>query len=141
MTNATVAIIQNRIIRGGRFHVIAGIIKTLNQKGIIPDVITIKSKVNKDEAEQFYGEKIEFRLKEILFDLKLPADYHILFFNFFVRFYLKRYRLVINSSNSSFFLPAHIPLLSYVHYPRKDRLLSEKLSIHFRRDLLDVHRM
>lgn len=103
----------------------------LNEQGIIPDLITIKSNVKKEEAEQFYGEKINFRLKEILIDIKVPADFHILFFNLFIRLYLKNYELVINSSNSSFLLPSNIPLLSYVHYPRKDRLLSKKLSIHF----------
>jgi len=106
-------------------------VKVLNEKGIIPDIITVKSKVKGKEAEQFYGENIDYNLREILFDIKLPADFHILYFNLFVKYYLKKYSLIINSSNSSFLLPNDINLLSYIHYPRKDRLVSDKLSIHF----------
>ncbi|MCF8241925.1 MAG: glycosyltransferase [Melioribacteraceae bacterium] len=131
MTPKKVAIIQNRIIRGGRFHVISGLVKVLNELEIVPDIITLKSRVNEKDAEQFYGDRIKFNLKEIFIDLRIPSDFHILFFNSLVRLYIKKYDLVINNSNSSYMLPDWLKILSYVHYPRKDRLLSDKLSIHF----------
>lgn len=131
MTNKRIAIIQNRIVKGGRFQVIAGLVKVLNQLGIVPDIITLKSRVSKEDAKQFYGNDLDFYLKEIFVDIRIPSDLHILFFNFLVRFYIKDYSLVINSSNSSFMLPGWKNVLSYVHFPRKARLLSPKLSIHF----------
>lgn len=126
-----VAIVQNRIVKGGRFHVIAAIVKVLNQLGIQPDVLTLKSRLDKNEINKFYGSEIKFNLKEISFDIRIPSDFHILYFNLLIHFYTKKYDLIINSSNSSFLMPADKKILSYVHYPRKDRLLSSEFSIHF----------
>ncbi len=126
-----IAVIQNRIVRGGRFHVIAAIVKSLNDMGIEPDVLTLKSRLDKKEVQKFYESEIKFNIKEILFDIRIPSDFHILFFNWLMKFYLGKYDLVINSSNSSFLLPRSKKIISYVHYPRKDRLHSPKVSIHF----------
>lgn len=126
-----VAIIQNRIQAGGRLHVIISIIKILNNLGIEPEIITLKSRISKQDIINKYGENIKFILKEILHDVRIPFEFHILLFNFICRFYLKKYALVINSNNTSFLLPQKINLISYTHYPRKDRLLSKYVSIHF----------
>ncbi len=131
MTKKKVVIIQNRIVKGGRFQVIHGFVKVLNDLGIVPDILTLRSKVNYKDAQEYYGDDVSFNLKEIFFDIRIPSDMHILFFNFLMRFYLKDYSLVINSTNSSYLLPNWARILSYVHFPRKARLLSPKVSIHF----------
>ena len=103
----------------------------LNELGIKPDILTFKSRIKKSEIINKYGENIDFNLLEIFHDVRLPFEFHILFFNYICRFYLKRYDLIINSNNTSFGLPQKIKLISYTHYPRKDRLMSNYVSIHF----------
>lgn len=126
-----VAIIQNRIQAGGRLHVIIAIIKILNDMGIEPEILTLKSRISKPDILGKYGKEIKFTIREILWDVRIPFEFHIILFNFLCRFYLNKYDLVINSNNVSFLLPQKINLISYIHYPRKDRLLSEYVSIHF----------
>jgi len=126
-----VAITQNRIQPGGRFHVIIALVKLLNELGIKPDILTFKSRISKSEIINKYGENIDFNLLEIFHDVRLPFELHILFFNFTCRLYLKNYDLTINSNNTSFGLPQKINLISYTHYPRKDRLMSNYVSTHF----------
>ena len=130
-TTKKVAIIQNRIQAGGRLHVIIAIIKILNNLGIVPEILTLKSRVSKSDIHGKYGEDIKFTIREIMHDVRIPFELHIILFNFVCRFFLKKYDLVINSNNTSFLLPQKINLISYTHYPRKDRLLSEYVSIHF----------
>jgi glycosyltransferase involved in cell wall biosynthesis len=126
-----VALIQNRIQPGGRLHVMIATIKTLNDIGIEPDIITLKSRISKQDIINKFGKNIRFNLKEILYDIRIPFEFHILLFNYICKFFLKKYDLIINSNNTSFLLPQKINLLSYTHYPRKARLLSKKVSIHF----------
>jgi len=131
MKKLKVAIIQNRIQAGGRLHVIIAIIKILNDLGIEPDILTLKSRISKKDILSKYGENIKFNIKEILHDVRIPFEFHILFFNFICKFFITKFDLVINSNNTSFLLPQKINLISYTHYPRKDRLLSKYISIHF----------
>lgn len=126
-----VAIIQNRIQAGGRLHVIIAMIKILNDLGIEPEILTLKSRVSKPDILGKYGKEIQFTIREIMYDIRIPFEIHIILFNFLCRFFLKKYDLVVNSNNTSFLLPQKINLISYTHYPRKDRLLSEYVSIHF----------
>lgn len=129
--NKKIAIIQNRIYKGGRFQVIGAIIKALNDLGIEPDILTQKAKIKPEEVTKFYGSNLKFNLKEIFVDLRIPFEWHIILFNKIVGNYLEDYDLVINSNNTSIGLPDHKQIISYVHYHRKDRLVSKKLSIHF----------
>jgi glycosyltransferase involved in cell wall biosynthesis len=129
--NKKVAIIQNRVYKGGRFQVIGAIIKALNDLGIEPDILTQKAKIKQNEVAKFYGNDLKFSLKEIFFDFRIPFELHIILFNRITRSYLKNYDLIINSNNTSIGLPDDNNIISYVHYPRKDRLVSSKLSIHF----------
>ena len=47
-----------------------------------------------------------------------------------MRFYGKKYDLLIDSGNSQIFLPQKQQVLSYVHFPREWRILSNSRSIH-----------
>lgn len=126
-----VAIIQNRIQPGGRMQVIIAIIGILNEMGIEPEIVTLRSRLNADDIKKHYGADIQFSIREIFTDLRLPFEWHILFFNWLMRFYYQRYDLLINSNNTSFLLPKNARVLSYVHFPRKARLLSPLVSLHF----------
>lgn len=126
-----VAIIQNRLQKGGRMQVTLEIISVLNEMGIVPDLVTLKSNISKEEIIRNYGKNLDFTIRTIFFDVKLPFEWHILFFNFITRFYLSSYDLVINSNNTSFLLSNKLNLLSYIHFPRKTRNVSPKKDIHF----------
>lgn len=110
---------------------IGAIIKVLNDLGIEPDIVTQKAKLKPEEVSKFYGSDLKFSLKEIFVDIRLPFEWHIILFNRVVRTYLKSYDLIINSNNTSIGLPDEKEIISYVHYPRKDRLVSPTLSLHF----------
>jgi len=126
-----VAIIQNRIIKGGRLQVIIHLIKVLNKLGIIPDLVTQKMRPSIEDITKYYGKNVKFNIKKIFYDIRLPFEFHILFFNFISRFYCKKYDLIINSNNTSFCGPRNKTVLSYVHFPRKERTISKLKSIHF----------
>ena len=137
-----VAIIQNRFQRGGRMQVLVHIISILNEIGIVPDLLTFRSRLDSSTLEKSYGLDIEFNVKEVFVDLRLPFEWHILFFNKVIGRYLDKYQLVINSNNTSFGLPGYLNVLSYVHFPRKERNISKKKNIHFpegaKRSLWDI---
>lgn len=129
--NKKVAILQNRYQKGGRMQVTISMIKTLNSRGIIPDLITFKFNLSKKEITEKYDADVDFNVKEIFVNLRVPFEWNILIFNFLSRFYLKSYDLVINSNNTSYFLPSSLNLISYVHFPRKKRAAISKKDIHF----------
>ena len=106
-------------------------IKELNSRSIIPDLITFKSHVDPNLIEKMYGEKIEFNIREIFFNVKLPYEWNLVFFNRMTRFYTGKYDLLINSNNTSLKAPKKIPTITYVHFPRKARVLSRFKSTHF----------
>ncbi len=126
-----IAIVQNRIGKGGRLHVIVHTIKLLNKMGIVPDIVTQKMRLSTDEIQKYYKVKINYNLREIFIDLRLPYEWHIVLFNFLTKFYCKDYDLIINNNNTSFLGPRRKRTISYVHYPRIDRNLSKNVSIHF----------
>jgi len=126
-----VAIVQNRIHKGGRLQVILAIVEVLNSFGITPDLLTFHSQISESEIRSHYGKKITCDVREIFVNPRIPYEWNILLFNTLLSLYKREYELFINSSNSSLFLPKDIPLISYIHYPRKDRVLSGMKSINF----------
>jgi len=131
MKDIKVAIIQNKIHKGGRFQVIVNMAKTLNKMDVVPDIITFDSQIDSVEFQKNYNTKIDFNLKEIRLNCKMPYKINIVLFNLTMRKFNKSYDLFINSSNSSLFLSKNINLISYIHYPQKDRIFFNKESIHF----------
>ena len=100
MSKINVAIIQNRVQQGGRLQVIIEIVRVLNELGIQPDILTFKSRLSRSDIISNYNAKIDFKLKEIFFDVRIPFELHILFFNLICNNYLKEYDLIINNKKS-----------------------------------------
>jgi len=127
-----VAITQNSVGYGGRLAVITSIIYVLNESGITPDIFTFHiNGINKEKIKRCYNKDIKFNIREIPSYIRLlKGELNILWFNYLSRFYSKEYDYFIDSNNTSFLMPRDVPILSYVHYPRKDRLLSQYVTIH-----------
>jgi hypothetical protein len=126
-----IGIVQNKIIYGGRLSVIVGIIEVLNQRGIIPDIITLATEIDSNRIREKYGTNIDFRIRKIYSPLsKLPGEIGIIAFGQALHRVHKEYDHFIDSNNTSFFMPSGIPIFSYVHFPRIARLKSQFLSIH-----------
>lgn len=147
-----VAFIQNRIQPGGRFQVMAEMIYVLNQKGVVPDLLTFRSRLDKEKVSSFYSRELKYNLKLISPHPKVPFEWNICIFNKMVSGKLRDYDLAINHNNTSFGLRTSTPIISYVHFPRKARLLSGLDDIHlpehgpppilnFRKDLLNLMRL
>lgn len=140
--NLKVAILQNQIIKGGRFSVIARMIKNLNSLGIIPDIITQRIGFDLAAVNDLYGYEINAKLNRIgRFNKYLP-EIDILAFNKSVQKEIIHYDLVINSSNTSHFL-SHPNLIEYIHFPRFTRIKSKEalnsvLGIRFLIKLLEL---
>ena len=126
-----VAILKSRLYRGGVAQVLGHMIAALNKKGIVPDILTLRSDLTENDFEKLYRLKIKFHIKLIGPNLKMPYEWHFLYFNLLSRGFSKKYDLFINSNNTSFLAPKNIPTLTYIHYPRKDRVISDSSSIHF----------
>ncbi len=126
----TVAIIQDLISKGGRLAVIVEMISILNKYNIVPDIISFRLNLSKEEIIKEYNKEIEFNYIQIKpnFLKKLP-EINKLFFHVLINKKLLNYDLVINSNNTFDYLNKKVNLLSYIHYPRKDRV-SHKRSIH-----------
>jgi len=123
-----VAIVQDSIGGGGRIVVIIAMIEVLNKLSIIPDIVTFNFTLSEKEIEEKYGKKIRFRLKKIPVNLfrKLP-EINILWINFLMRFYSKKYDLFIDSNNTTCLMPSNIKkILSYTYFPRKRRVLAKE---------------
>jgi len=137
-----IAILKSRLYKGGVAQVLGTIIKILNEQHIIPDILTLRSDLNEKSFEELYQLKLQFKIKLIGPNLKMPYEWHFLYFNLLTRGYTKKYDLFINSNNTSFLAPTKIPTLTYIHYPRKDRVASESTSIHFpelkNKNILDI---
>jgi len=130
--NYKVAIIQNRLQRGGRLQVMIYMIKVLNAEGIIPEILTLSSRISVyDIKRSYYSRNLKFKIIEISKDFKMPFEWNILYFNYVINKYLDKYDLIINNNNTSYLLNKNLNLLSYVHFPRKARNLATKKSIHF----------
>lgn len=137
-----VAIIQNRFQKGGRLRVNIEITKLLNQNGITPDWIAAKSNVSTKDIALMYDKDIQFSFRLFKRDLKLPFEWHILWFNYKMKKYVDQYDLIINSNNTSFLLPDSSNVISYTHFPRKYRNISKTPDIHRpeikKKKLLDI---
>lgn len=136
-----VAFIQNRLQFGGRFQVALHMIHALNQQGIVPDFLCFSSRFSPQDARDKYGLDVQFNIKKVSYNFKVPFEWNILLFNAVIGRYVKDYQLVINHNNTSFLYKSAVPTLSYVHYPRKDRMRRKEQSIHFagkKRSFFDV---
>ncbi len=125
-----VAILKNRVYKGGVSQVLASMIKVLNQNGITPDILTFRSAITPEVISKNYGEEIKFNVKKIFFDIKVPYEWNFILFNFISRFYCRDYDLLINSNNTSFLAPIKIPTITYIHFPRKNRVVSKLKNLH-----------
>ena len=125
-----VAIVQHRINFGGRLNVIVHIIKYLNELDIIPHILTFTMNgITKEDIYKYYHLKIKYNFCEIKERIKFPHDLNILYFNFVLKRFKNNFDFFIDSNNTSYLMP-HIPILSYVHFPRKYRMMSKYISIH-----------
>ena len=125
-----VALIQNRIQPGGRFQVMAEMIRVLNQRGICPCIMTFRFRLTAEKIRSFYGHHLDFELRLLKPELPLPFEWNITWFNRRVSMELGEFDLVINHNNTSFGLSTAVPVLSYVHFPRKYRLATELQDMH-----------
>lgn len=117
-----VAFIQNRVQLGGRFQVTFEMTKVLNTIGIIPDFFSYQFRLNHIDIQNHYGGTIQLNFHTIP-EPKLPFEWNITQFNRQISPYLEEYDLVINSNNTSLGLSERLNLISYIHYPRKARLM------------------
>lgn len=117
-----VAFIQNRVQLGGRFQVTFEMTKVLNAMGIIPEFYAYRFRITDNDILKHYGSSIKIKFNPIP-EPKLPFEWNITNFNRQVNAHIKDYDLVINSNNTSLGLDESINILSYVHYPRKARIL------------------
>ena len=94
-----IGIVQNKIIYGGRLSVIVGIIEVLNQRGMVPDLITFQTKISSDDISRRYGKQIKFNIRRINSALsKIPGEANILAFNLALHRIYKKYNYFINSN-------------------------------------------
>ncbi len=126
-----VALIQNRVQPGGRFQVMAEMIFVLNEKEIIPDILCFRSRLNADKVAAFYGKELKYNVVLVDAPPKLPFEWNIWWFNKKVSALLGDYDWVINHNNTSYGLKTTTAILSYIHFPRKARLMSGLKDVHF----------
>ena len=118
-----VAFIQNRVQLGGRFQVTFEMTKVLNAMGIVPDFYSYRFRLSIEDIYIHYGSSIKINFHTIP-EPKLPFEWNITQFNRQISPYVDGYDLVINSNNTSLGLSERLNLISYVHYPRKARLMN-----------------
>lgn len=130
-----VAIIQNRVILGGRLSVILSIVEQLNERGIQPDLICCGAPPAATIGDRF-GQRALFRTIRMPAP-PLPTDFDVAQFNRRVSRRLDGYDLVINTSNSLAFLRQDVaPVVHYVFYPRKRRAAIAAANIHLPEQVL-----
>jgi len=127
----SVAIVKSRLYRGGVFQVIQELIHVLNEQGIVPDIVTMKSDIESTKIGKEYNSNVKFNIRKVLWNITLPYEWHFLYFNLFSKSIVKEYDFIIDSNNTSFLSYKHRHKLIYVHYPRKERSLLDIESIHF----------
>ena len=125
-----IAIAKSRVYRGGVFQVVAHIVEICNELGVVPDIVTMRSDLAAKDVERNYGENVRLNFRKVLPNLRLPYEWHFLYFNVLARPVLRKYDLIINSSNTSFLSGSKNRTISYVHYPRKERVLSQSRDLH-----------
>jgi hypothetical protein len=127
--NRRIAILQHRIIPGGRLSVISAMIELLNAYGIVPDIIA-GSMPKQAYLLKNYNKELKFRFKRVYLPT-LPTDLEIPIFNALLHEYMNDYDLIINTSNSNLFVSDEIPIIYYVFYPRKGRIFNSSVSLHY----------
>jgi glycosyltransferase involved in cell wall biosynthesis len=123
-----VAIVQGNIIRGGRLSVILSLIELLNERDVVPDIITARMP-SRGEIEEKYHRKVRYNVVKVL-SPPLPSDLGILQFHYRVCPLLGAYDLVINTANSNVLMRDDVPIVHYVFFPRKRRAESPLYFIH-----------
>ena len=91
--------------------------------GIIPDFYCYRHRLTLEDIEAHYGASIQLNFKPIK-EPKLPFEWNITRFNSDVNKHVQDYDLIINSNNTSLGLDPSLNSISYVHYPRKARLMT-----------------
>ncbi len=129
VSDLKVAITQETIGGGGRIAVIIEMISVLNELGVTPDIISLNMNISKEDMESKYGRSVNFNFIKVGPTIRKLEELRIVWFNFITRKYLKKYDLVIDSNNTTCLMPKKIPILTYIYYPRKDRVYRRK-SIH-----------
>jgi len=125
-----VGIVQNSIIYGGRLAVIIKITELLNEKGIVPDFITFKTRITAEGIKERYGAEVSFRIRKIETILsRFPYKSNRLTFGLALRKIYKEYDYFIDSNNTSFLMPSRIPIFSYIHFPHIANLRSKHVLI------------
>jgi len=130
ITHPKVAITQMSIIPGGRLRVIIGIVKLFNQMGITPHILTTRFDLTAEQLVQKYGHSLQVKIRFLPRIPKLTGEFRRVLFNAMLNWYASDYDLLVNSSNSLIFLPKHKKVVSYVHFPRKRRIMDAAHSIH-----------
>ena len=98
--------------------------KVLNSMGIIPDFYSYRFRLTHEDIAAHYGSAIQCNFITIPESTR-PFEWNITKFNFDINTQLKGYDLIINSNNTSLGLNPSLNILSYVHYPRKARLMQK----------------
>ena len=109
--------------------------KVLNAMGIVPDFFSYRFRLTHEDIAAHYGSAIQCKFVTIP-ESPRPFEWNITKFNFDVNSHLQGYDLVINSNNTSLGLDPSLNILSYVHYPRKARLMRKPTL----KRLLDISR-
>ena len=130
------AILQNRVSVGGRSKVIAETIKVLNERTIIPDLITLSSKDDFSAFSHNYGLTDRHNYRPVtVFPLRLTRAnaYQTPFLNFVARRLLTRYDVVFNSNNCIYMLPKGPKYIHYIHFlPEASLAYNKRLNSGFR---------
>jgi glycosyltransferase involved in cell wall biosynthesis len=131
MTNPPrVAICQAGIVYGGRFRVIMDIVDILNGAGVVPEILTARLAIDPAKVAERYGRSLQAEYRLLPRVPGLPNEFAILLFNIMLNRYATSYDLLINTNNSLNFLPKYQPILTYLFFPRKARVMSRTVSIH-----------
>lgn len=127
-----VAFTRNRLRKGGIFQVMAEMIYVLNCHNIVPDIVTLASDLDQKTAKESYGQELNFNVVIPQRDLRIPYEWHILWFNYLCSKYTSNYDVVINHNNTSFLHQTSKgqTYINYIHFPRKQRVRSSLRSIH-----------
>ncbi len=125
-----VAICQAKIIPGGRLQVILEIVQILNDNGIVPTIITSHLSFHPKDITSKYDRAVQVNYHFLPRLIKLPQDFAVVLFNAMLKYYASQYDLLINSSNSLIFLPEEKKIITYMHFPRKRRIMTDAMDIH-----------
>lgn len=129
-TKPRVAICQSHLGPGGRLRVLVGIAQILNEAGVVPDMLTSHLAIRPDEIAERYGRSIEANYRLVPRVPGLPYESGIVWFNAVVSHSARHYDLLINSSNSLICLPKHKKIVTYMHFPRRRRIMGNMSDIH-----------